>query len=129
MALVLDTGPIFAALDVRDAHHAACRRLILETAESLVIPAPVLPEVDYWLSKRVHAHAFSSLLHDIRRGAFRVEALVDGDYARVQRMVEDYADLGIGFVDASGVSIAERLGGPSSRRWIGGTSAWSAHAT
>lgn len=32
MALILDTGPLYASLDRSDADHPACRRLI-ETAE------------------------------------------------------------------------------------------------
>ena len=49
MALVLDTGPLYASLDRRDADHQACRRLIDAAAEPLVVPAPVLVEVDYWI--------------------------------------------------------------------------------
>ncbi len=47
MALILDTGPLYASLDRSDADYAACRKLIEEVDEPLVIPAPVLVEVDY----------------------------------------------------------------------------------
>ena len=44
MALILDTGPLYAALDLdrSDADYAACRALIEASSEELVIPAPVL---------------------------------------------------------------------------------------
>jgi predicted nucleic acid-binding protein len=47
VALILDTGPLYASLDRSDQDHVACRKLIEDTDEALVIPAPVLVEVDY----------------------------------------------------------------------------------
>jgi hypothetical protein len=34
--------------------HVACRRLIEDTDQPVVIPAPVLVEVDYWIHARLH---------------------------------------------------------------------------
>ena len=53
MVLILDTGPLYASLDRSDADHVACRRLIETADEPLVIPAPVLVEVDYWIHARL----------------------------------------------------------------------------
>ena len=85
MALILDTGPLYASLDRSDADHVACRRLIESAEEPLVIPAPVLVEVDYWVGQRLSAGALVALLDDIDLGAYRVEALTTDDY---QRMLE-----------------------------------------
>ena len=49
MALVLDTGPILALLDAGDPDHGRCRRMVRSVRQDLVIPAPVLVEVDYWV--------------------------------------------------------------------------------
>ena len=46
MALILDTGPLYASLDRSDADHQVCRQLIETAAEPLLVPAPVLVEVD-----------------------------------------------------------------------------------
>jgi predicted nucleic acid-binding protein len=73
VALVLDTGPLYASLDRRDADHQACRRLIEAAAEPLVVPAPVLVEVDYWIRKWLHPGILSALLDDIADGAYLVE--------------------------------------------------------
>ena len=54
MALILDTGPLYASLDRSDADHQACRRMIEEATEALIVPAPVLVEVDYWIHRRLH---------------------------------------------------------------------------
>lgn len=112
MALVLDTGPLYAALDRRDAAYEACRQLIENTRETLVIPAPVLVEVDYWVASRLHAGAFVALLDDIRAGAYAIEELRDEDYDRIRNLCDRYADADIGFVDAAVLAVVERLGEP-----------------
>ncbi len=109
MALILDTGPLYASLDRRDADHIACRRLIETVDEPLVIPAPVLVEVDYWVHARLQAGVFLALLDDIVAGAYRVEGLEPEDYPRVRELCDRYADADIGFVDAAVLAVVERL--------------------
>lgn len=112
MALILDTGPLYAALDRSDADHAACRALIELTDEPLVIPAPVLVEVDYWIHQRLHPGALVALLADIEEGAYAVEDLQPADYPRVRQVCDRYADADIGFVDAAVLAVVERLDEP-----------------
>ena len=78
MALILDTGPILASLDRTDADHWSCRRLIEAATEPLVIPSPVLVEVDYFIHARLYPGALIALLDDIAAGAYRVEDLLPG---------------------------------------------------
>lgn len=112
VALILDTGPVYATLDRRDADHAACRHMVEQANERLVIPAPVLVEVDYWIHARLHPGVLVALLDDIRRGAYTVEELRPGDYVRIQELCSRYADADIGFVDAAVLTIVERLDEP-----------------
>jgi predicted nucleic acid-binding protein len=112
LALVLDTGPLYAALDRDDADHRRCRQLIEDSEEELVIPAPVLVEVDYWIHQRLNPGVLVALLGDVMAGAFRVEDLEPQDYARVRELVDRYADSDIGFVDAAVLAIVERLDEP-----------------
>ncbi|MDQ7859191.1 MAG: PIN domain-containing protein [Armatimonadota bacterium] len=112
MALVLDTGPLYASLDRSDADHAACRRLIEAADEPLLIPAPVLVEVDYWIHARLHAGVLVALLDDVVSGAYRVEELRTEDYPRIRELCDRYADADIGFVDAAVLAIVERLNEP-----------------
>jgi uncharacterized protein len=109
VALILDTGPLYAALDRSDADHQTCRRMIEESSERLVIPAPVLVEVDYWIHKRLNAGALTTLLDDIAAGAFQIEDLTIPDYERVRDICDTYADNDVGFVDAAVLAITERL--------------------
>jgi predicted nucleic acid-binding protein len=112
LALVLDTGPLYAAIDRADAYHAVCRRLLDETTETLVVPSPVLVEVDYWISQRLHPGVFVALLDEIVSGGLVVEDLVGIDYLRARSLCDRYADSDIGFVDAAVLAIVERLDEP-----------------
>ena len=112
MALILDTGPLYASLDRSDQDHVACRALIEDADEPLVIPAPVLVEVDYWISRRLTPGALVSLLADIESGAYRVADLEPADYTRVRELCDRYADADIGFVDAAVFALVERLREP-----------------
>jgi len=112
VALILDTGPLYASLDRSDADHVASRRLIEEAQETLVIPAPVLVEVDYWIHTRLHPGVLVALLDDIESGAYRVEDLQAVDYARIRSLCDRYDDADIGFVDAGVLAIVERMDEP-----------------
>ena len=112
MALILDTGPLYASLDRSDADHNACRRLIEDANEPLVIPAPVLVEVDYWIHVRLHPGVLVALLDDIIAGAYRVEEVGTQDYQRIRQLCDRYDDADLGFVDAAVLAIVERLNEP-----------------
>ena len=112
MALILDTGPLYAALDRDDADHAACRRLLESATEPLVVPAPVLVEAEYWTHRRLGTGAWLALLDDIDVGAFTVEDLTADDYRRVRELCDRYADADIGCVDAAVLAVTERLAEP-----------------
>jgi uncharacterized protein len=112
VALILDTGPLYASLDRSDQDHSACRALIEAAQEPLLMPAPVLVEVDYWIHERLNPGALVALLSDIESGAYAVVDLVAADYPRVRELVDRYADSDIGFVDAAVLAIVERLNEP-----------------
>jgi hypothetical protein len=112
VALILDTGPFYASLDRSDADHAACRQLIETANEVLIVPAPVLVEVDYWIHARLHAGVLVALLDDIVAGAYVVEDLQPVDYGRIRELCDQYADADIGFVDAAVLAVVERLNEP-----------------
>jgi predicted nucleic acid-binding protein len=112
VALILDTGPLYASLDRKDQDHKRCRQLIEGTEEEIVIPAPVLPEVDYLVSTRMGVSPMVALMRDIESGAYRVEDLESGDYSRVRELMDRYADMDLGFVDAGVIAVVERLSEP-----------------
>jgi len=112
VALVLDTGPLYAALDRSDHNYHRCRRLIEGTNERLVVPSPVLVEVDQLFARGRAADRFVEVLDDIAAGAYLVEDLTIGDYVGAGQICERNVDYDVGFVEAAVPAIVERLDEP-----------------
>ncbi len=109
MALVLDTGPLLAALDQADPDHEPCKLLIGETTEDLVVPALVLAELDYWCHERLGAATWLTFLEDLLAGAYRLESPTINDLERCEELQRQYDDQSIGVVDTSILALVERL--------------------
>lgn len=77
-----------------------------------MIPAPVLVELDYFLTRSFGPDPMRRVLNDVRSGAFTVEPLIAADYERVGELMKTYSDQRIGFVDAAVLAVVERLGEP-----------------
>lgn len=112
MALVLDTSVLLAGLDAADPDHGRCAELILGARETLVVPALVLSELDYWCHQRLTAAVWLDFLEDLLAGAYRVEPPSYDDLARCHALQSTYEDLAVGVVDASILALVERLGEP-----------------
>lgn len=112
MSLVLDTGPVMAALDADDADHAVCAALLAEADEPLVVPSAILVEVEYWCRTRVGRAAWQTFTEDLVAGAYRLVSLQPEGVRRAAELTEQYADLGLGYVDASVVATCEVLDEP-----------------
>lgn len=112
MALILDTGPLLAALDAADPDHARCAALLTEATEDLVVPVLVLAELDYWCGARLPSHAWLTFLDDVLAGVYRLESPNGADLARARELQATYRDLALGVVDATVVALAERLREP-----------------
>lgn len=108
MALICDTGPLYAAMDRADADHQACAKLLAETDETLVVPAPVIVELDWLATSRLGPEPFTAFLADVEDEAVAVVDLTLDDFVRVRELLGHYADLHLGFVDAAVLAIVER---------------------
>ena len=47
--LIADTGPLVAMLNAKDRHHEACTALFRRFRGPIVVPAPIVTEVAYFL--------------------------------------------------------------------------------
>lgn len=110
MALICDTGPLYAALDRMDIDHAASASLLSEATEAIVVPAPVVIELEWLASSRLDPRAFLAFLADVEAGRVLVAELEPADYRRAGQLIERYADLPLGFVDAAVLAVVERFG-------------------
>ena len=107
MSLLLDTGPLVAAIDRSDKHHARCAALLESAGGPLLVPTTVLVEVCWLLEERPDIE--SAFLASVTTGEFEHITITAGDLARMAELVRTYAALPLGAVDASVIAVAERL--------------------
>jgi predicted nucleic acid-binding protein len=110
VALICDTGPLYAAMDRADTDHRVCVELLTSAGGPLVVPAPVVVELDWLSNSRLGPEPFAAFLADVEDGTVAVVDLVRADYVRVRELLARYSDLRLGFVDAAVVAVVERLG-------------------
>jgi predicted nucleic acid-binding protein len=109
VALVVDSGPLYAYVDAADPDHDACRALLEESSGPLVVPTMTIAEVAYLLATRLGAEPELRFLGDLAAGTLAVEPVHPADWLRIADLVGRYRDLPLGTVDASVVAVAERL--------------------
>jgi predicted nucleic acid-binding protein len=109
VSVLLDTGIVYAYYDRSDRWHARARALIQQEARGLILPAPVIPEVDYLLGQRLGSRSRRALYQGVSEGHYFVADLPRQAYARVAAIDAQFAALELGFVDAAIVALAESL--------------------
>ena len=99
-----------AAALLDDPDHEACVAWFRTVSAPLSVPDLVIPEVCYLLAQGAQAPVEGAFLRSLVSGRLNVEHVSDADLERAAQLVEQYADLGLGAVDASVIAVAERLG-------------------
>jgi predicted nucleic acid-binding protein len=107
LAIVADSGGIFALYDRKDRHHTAVRRVLDQERSLVVIPSAVLGELDYLLRQHLGIRAEIDFIESIMSGSFTLENLMPEDVVRCHELVTTYQDLGL--ADAAVIATAERL--------------------
>lgn len=110
MTVLADTGPLYALVDRNDAWHDRVVAWWTTGARNVVVPAAVLPEVSYLLQTRISSRAEQAFIRAVADGEFTIEPLEPEDIVRAATLLREYSDLPLGFVDATVVATAERLG-------------------
>jgi predicted nucleic acid-binding protein len=108
MIAIVDSGPLYAAVDADDDDHARCVEVLQRPDLDLVIPALVVAEVTYLVGRRLGAEIEAAFLRGL--ADFEVEAPVGSDWPAIADLVSRYADFPLGGTDASVAVLAERLG-------------------
>jgi predicted nucleic acid-binding protein len=110
MSVLLDTGIVYAYYDRSDAWHGRARSLLQREQQGLIVPAPVVPEVDHLLGRRLGPKSRQTFYAGIIDGYYLVADLPRESYPRVNDLNRRFDDLELGFVDAAVVALAEVLG-------------------
>jgi predicted nucleic acid-binding protein len=107
MAILVDTGVLYALADEDDAWHGRARAWVEAVSEILIVPVTVLPEVTYLLQTRLGPAAERRFIESIASGELEIDAVARRDTPRCLELMGRYPELG--FVDVSIVAVAERL--------------------
>ena len=97
-------------MSYRDAAHDSITEALEVETPPLLIPAAILGELAYFLERRVPRGELLALLKDIEIGRFTLDC-GERDLSRIGQLIERYADLQLGLVDAAVIACAERNGG------------------
>ena len=110
MALIADSGGVYALYDASDRHHAAARAVLRKERGPFIVPMAVLGELDYLLREFLSINAELDFLEAVASGAFTLEPLTAVDVARCRELIETYRSLDLGLADSAVIATAERLG-------------------
>lgn len=107
MAVVADSTPLIAAASRTDAFHQLARRLVTAAGRDLIVPDPVIVEVDWMLRDRVDLLTARRFLNAMATGQYRRATLSPSLFEAARAIDERHADLDLGLVDASVMAVAE----------------------
>jgi predicted nucleic acid-binding protein len=106
VALLVDTGILYALADTDDGWHSRVREYFQDGREVLLVPVTVTVEVAYLLREHLSVAAEHEFIASLAMGELGVEMLTAADWKLCTAVMEKYPS--IGFVDASIVAIGER---------------------
>ena len=90
MALLLDTGILYALADADDNWHDRARALVESSREPLLTPVTVLPEVTYLLQRRLGPAVERRFVASLVAGEVHVERLTTIDLHRAADVLDRY---------------------------------------
>jgi len=108
--ILLDTGALYALADRDDKWHARMVAALEAHPGDRVVPVTVLTEACYLLNTHLGNAAERQLIRAAIEGELLLEGVILSDLERTEHILQKYSDANVGFVDASAVAIAERLG-------------------
>ena len=101
-----DTSAMLAVFDRRDqCHQMAATHL--RAVESVIIPAGIMGELAYMVESRVGGSSLDTLLLDVE-GDLSLLDCGERDIPRVRYLNRRYANLPLGYADATVIACAER---------------------
>jgi hypothetical protein len=112
--ILVDTGPLVAAINRRDPAHQVCRKLLDSRADDLLVTPYVIAEVCWMAASRIGATAEANVIDAVAAGELQQVTITDDELRRIAELLHQYADLhggqGLSLADASVVAVAEHRG-------------------
>ena len=109
VAVLLDSGFLFASLNASELEHQATIRLLEKIREPIVLPVPAITEIAYLLARDINNEAAADFVASLATTELTLELSRQEDYTRSAEILRRYSDAKLDFVDTLIVAIAERL--------------------
>jgi predicted nucleic acid-binding protein len=109
MTALVDTGFLFALINNKDKHHQAVQQVLNEISDDFLLPNVVLVELSHLLLNRLGHGILRQTIQFLIRSDFDFAPQPAADLPRVRELLNQYRDNKLDFVDASIVTMAERL--------------------
>jgi uncharacterized protein len=109
MAVLLDSGFLFASLNASESEHEATIRVLENIREPIVLPIPAITEVAYLLARDISNEAAADFIASLASTELTLEIPLQEDYLRCAEILLQYSDANLDFVDALVAALAERL--------------------
>lgn len=109
---IADTGFVVALLNRNDPQHRAVAAIYTQP-QSIILPQTVLAEVAYLVGRDAGITTVIAFLQGLASCRLQLTPLISQDIERIAKVLQQYQDSRVDFVDASVMAIAE-LSLPSS---------------
>lgn len=110
MAVLLDSGILYAYYDRSDRWHRSAVELVKSEPGGLLLPSAVVPEVDHLLGERLGREARRLFYRGLVEASYVLVELPQERVARLREIDEQFAELDLGFVDCALVALTESTG-------------------
>ncbi len=106
--ILVDTGPLVALFDPKEALHASCRKTLSGVRQSMVTTLPVLTEAFHILAPE--SRGSDALRSFIAEGGMGIHFGSHEEALRAFELMDTYRDHPMDLADASVIASAESLG-------------------
>lgn len=109
--IICDTGPIVSALNAGEGRrHSFAVAVLARLGRDVLVPWPVLTEVDLFMRKRGHQRAAVGFTRALLDGVHRLDAPTDAELETAWRLAADYPDSGAELPDLVVMAMSEARG-------------------
>jgi predicted nucleic acid-binding protein len=108
MIAIADTSFVLAVGNKNDAQHKICVE-VFQQQQIVYLPQSTLAEIAYMLGRSGGNLEVAGFLLRLSKTKYRVLPLAPEDLYRTAEILQQYADSRVDFVDATIVTVAERL--------------------
>lgn len=107
--IVLDTSGVVALFVRSDPNHAAAVAVLRRERQPMMIPTAIMAEIAFILEARSGGRPVLALLDSLLAGTV-LWSCGDDDLDRVRELMVRYADMPLGYADATVIACAEQNG-------------------